>query len=280
MDVETTGLEADDVIIQLAILPFEFDREGRIYAVGRCESWLEDPGRPLDPKITALTGLTDELLRGQRIDEARVAELLSTASLVVAHNAGFDRPKFEARFPAFGRAPWACSQREVPWREEGLQGEKLEWLAFRLCEMFYEAHRADADCLMTVHLLATMLPSGRLALAPLLDQARAKTVRIWARSPKSKKGVLKMRRAPRYRWNDGEDRRPFSWWTEVREADLAAELAWLQAHVYDEGPPTWAFQIWGARDRYSSRTDHLPFVPDPESFATRYLRSVQRQAWA
>jgi DNA polymerase III subunit epsilon len=54
--------------------------------------WREDPGIPLDPKITKLTGLTSSDLAGQAIDEAAAVEILSSADIIVAHNAAFDRP--------------------------------------------------------------------------------------------------------------------------------------------------------------------------------------------
>jgi DNA polymerase-3 subunit epsilon len=55
-------------------------------------AYLGKPGRPIPPEVTALTGITDAAVRGRRIDDARVAALAASASLVVAHNAAFDRP--------------------------------------------------------------------------------------------------------------------------------------------------------------------------------------------
>ena len=55
VDVETTGLGDDDRIIQLAAVPFDFARDGRIFGVGECRSWLEDPGIPIPEEITRLT---------------------------------------------------------------------------------------------------------------------------------------------------------------------------------------------------------------------------------
>ena len=256
VDIETTGLDESDPIIQLAAVPFGFARDGRIFDVGGCEAWYEDPGVPIPEDVARLTGIRDEDVRGERIDDARVEALAADAALVIAHNAQFDRPRIERRLPAFAAKRWACSCHDVPWLEEGLQGAKLEWLAYK-CGMFYEAHRADADCLMGIHLLATSLPSGRLALDALLETARGRTARVWAvRSDRRTKDSLRRRG---YRWNGDDDGRPVAWWRDVPEAQLDAESAWLAERVYG-GSPRHLVQLFDARHRHSARVAELPYV--------------------
>ncbi|WP_234703268.1 exonuclease domain-containing protein [Sphingobium chlorophenolicum] len=66
IDVETTGLDRDtDRIIELAVQRFRFDDRGRIVQVGLPRVWREDPGIPIDPKITKLTGLAVDDIAGQ-----------------------------------------------------------------------------------------------------------------------------------------------------------------------------------------------------------------------
>ena len=75
VDVETTGLDrAKDTIIELSIRRFRFDAAGRITKIDRAYSWLEAPKLPLSPDIIRLTGLTDEQLAGQTIDEEHGAK--------------------------------------------------------------------------------------------------------------------------------------------------------------------------------------------------------------
>ncbi|GLC25515.1 3'-5' exonuclease [Roseisolibacter agri] len=258
VDVETTGLGDDDRIIQLAMIPFEFAKDGRIFAVGACRNWYEDPGIPIPEEITALTGISQADVDGQRIPDAEVEAILADTALVLAHNARFDRPHLERRFPLFAEKHWACSCDDVPWRAEGLESSKLGWLAYRMCRMFYEAHRADADCLMAIHLLASRLPSGKLAMEVLLDCARAKTARIWAcDSPFETKDVLKRRG---YRWSGGENGRLKAWWRDVPEASLEAESKWLAEHVYG-GQPKHRVQLVDAKLRYSTREPPAPPRP-------------------
>ncbi len=231
LDLETTGLDSQtDRIIELALVPFEFTADGRIYRVFGEYDEFEDPGMPIPPEVTALTGITDDMVRGRRIDEDRVREVLSDAAVVVAHNAGFDRPFAEARMADFERFAWACSFRQIPWSEEGVESGKLEYLAYRF-GFFYEGHRATIDCLAGIHVLAQRLPkSGERALKTLLDTARRPTHRVWAtNSPFETKDLLKKRG---YRWNNGDDGRPKSWYVDIDEDGLAEETKFLEAEVY------------------------------------------------
>lgn len=264
IDVETTGLKRDaDHIIQLAMVPFTFTEDGCVCDVRRSESWYEDPGIPISAEITRLTGIRQEDVAGQRIDDARVQALLDDAVLVIAHNAAFDRPFLERRISGFAALPWACSMAEVPWIEEGLPTTKLEWLSEKHAGVFYDAHRADVDCFAGIHLLASTLPSGRRAMAVLLDRVREKTVRVWAvESPFVTKGLLKERG---YRWSAGDNGSPKAWFRDLPETALDEETCWLRAHIYLEKPCPAVMQRVGARTRYSHRIAALPrrtLVPD------------------
>jgi DNA polymerase-3 subunit epsilon len=253
-DAETTGLDTErDAIIQLALLPFEYaPSTGRIYAVGEASVYLEDPGRPIPPEITALTGISDDDVARRRIDEVDVAALMVPASLVVAHNAGFDRPILERRIPAFRELPWACSQLEVPWAEHGVAAAKLEFVLFKHCGMFFDGHRADEDCHAALHALATPFADGWLPFDLLLRSSRRRTVRIWALdAPYDARHALKARG---YRWSPGEVGRPKAWYVDRREEEVEDEYAWLRMSVYPgrRGAP-WRVHSFGARDRYSVR---------------------------
>jgi DNA polymerase III subunit epsilon len=253
LDVETTGLSvAGDAIIQLAIVPFQFSSDsGRIYGVSDPITYLEDPGRPIPAEIVALTGITDQDVKGKRIDDAAVEAVVQSASLIIAHNAGFDRPFMERRLPLFKEKHWACSQQEVPWRSAGSRSGALEFLLIKRCGMFYGAHRADLDCLALIQLLATPLENGELPLALLLQSARRKSVRLWAeQAPIESKDALKTRR---YRWNPGTDGRPKAWFKELGREDLDAELSWLGANVYGGRLPKLRQDPLDAKTRYSDR---------------------------
>ena len=193
LDVETTGLSHEiDKIIEIALVPFEFSKDGRIFNVNDAYSCLEDPQIPLSQKIISLTGLTDEMLAGKSFDIDVIKKFVEPSDLIIAHNASFDRKFIEKRFPFFKTKSWACSFSQVPWESEGIASMKLEYLAYKF-GFFFEGHRAEIDCYASLHLLSKTLPmSGDLVLNALLRSARIKSYRVWAMgSSFDKKDLLK-----------------------------------------------------------------------------------------
>jgi DNA polymerase III subunit epsilon len=252
VDVETTGIDPErDKIIELGICLFEYGRnDGRIYRVIGSWDWLEDPGMPIPPEITRLTGITDQMVVGHRIDDGAVNGLLAEVVLVIAHHAAFDRRFLERRLPAFVAKPWGCSLSDIDWRAEGIRSSALEFIAYAL-GFFHDGHRAANDCRATLHVLSQPLPqTGRLALAALLEKARTRSWRLWARdAPFETKDLLKARG---YAWSPGEFGRPRCWFHDVSDAEKLAEVAWLRANVIGPDQDVWALPIT-ARDRYSDR---------------------------
>lgn len=245
LDTETTGLNpARDKMVELALLRVQVDRRtGQPVGDMQVYNGLEDPGMPMPDEARAVTGITDDMLRGQRLDDAQVHALIAEADLVIAHNAAFDRPFVEARFAAFEGLKWACSFADIDWKSLGRGSAKLSALGHDL-GFFYDAHRAEMDChaLLAV-LLAPLAPLStpsepaavstdaseppRNGLRHLLDAAQSPSFRVQATgAPFEAKDALKARG---YRW-DGTGR---VWHTRVKNADaFAAECEWLKQAVY------------------------------------------------
>lgn len=227
VDVETTGLDLEtDAMIQFAMRRFRFDADGVITRIGACHSFLEDPGRPIPPDITRLTGIADADVACRSFPDQRIEWALNHVEIVVAHNAGFDRKWIERRFPGAAGLPWACSMEDVPWQRRGFDGRKLGFLGVQ-CGFFYDAHRADVDVDAVVALLGhRFADDGRTALDVLMENARAD---IWLISAVGAAFEVKDRlRARGYRWN-AADR---VWAREVRDDERLAEEFWLATHVY------------------------------------------------
>jgi DNA polymerase III subunit epsilon len=251
LDLETTGLDAEkDEIIEIAMVPFTYSNDGRIFEVHEAYNELQEPSEAIPAVITQITGINDEMVRGHNINAEKVLEVVEPAALIVAHNAAFDRKFAEKAFDVFSTKAWACSMTDVPWQEEQFESLKLEYLAMRN-GFFYDGHRATADCNATIELLAQTLPnSGVLALTALLENARRPTCRVWAEgSSFDFKDILK---AKGYRWNDGNDGQPKSWYRDVPEDNLDEEVSFLRKEIYQREIDVPVVKIT-AFDRFSDR---------------------------
>lgn len=251
VDVETTGLDwRRDEIIELAMVPFVYGMDGKIYEVGEPFHGLRQPAEPISPEITLLTGIDDAMVSGKTIDPGAVAAAAAAADLIIAHNAAFDRRFLERFCEAFRTKPWACSMSQIDWSAEGHEGTKLVWLAAG-AGFFYDRHRAVNDCTAAIELLATHLPRSQIpALSVLLQKARTPTWRIWAEgSPFAMKDRLKGRG---YRWNGDDVVPPRCWYVDVDDEGKDAELAFLRQDIYSgRGDPL--VRRIDAYDRFSER---------------------------
>jgi len=247
--VETTGKDtANDQVIELALRRFRYDGNGHILKIDRLWSWREDPGRPLDPEITDLTGISDADLVGQVIEEDAAVRMLTSTHLIIAHNAAFDRKFVERRLPAAAGLAWCCSCYEVDWHSFGLEAGKLGWLAAQ-AGFFFDAHRAANDVDAVIALLQHPILSDRTVLAELVDSANCPSVKIEAIGASfAVKDALRLRG---YKW----DAAGKVWWREVAAKDLVDEEAWLGRVVY--GPACGSTSIGPrlteitARERYA-----------------------------
>lgn len=252
VDSETDGTETDKCnLLELALVPFFYEDTGRILAVSTedCRAYLNDPGIPLTDEIRRLTGIADEDLKGQSLNQQEIAEVLHGSNLIVAHNAGFDRKVTERFVPKLRSLPWACSQQEVPWKPMfHSPAASLEVIAHFVSGVFYGAHRAMIDCLIGVHVLATAVDEeGKTAFQHLLESSTSESIRIWATgAPYHVKDDLKRRG---YSWNDGSDGRPKAWNKRIPLDQQQTETQWLKTACGAYPQVT----ITEAIDRYSLR---------------------------
>ena len=244
VDTETTGTDViDDEIIDIAVVVIEVDEAGEIVGIASAGQALRDPGAPIPTHITRLTGITDEDVRGKSIDLDRLETLLASVDVRIAHSAAFDIAFVENLMPGLAGEAWACSMRDFDWPEAGFDGAKLGYLLNQIGR-FNTAHRAMADVVTLLQLLAHRLPHGGTVIGDLLANAARPTVRFEAvGAPFDRRAQLKVRG---YRW-DGRNR---VWWIELAKEDCAEEERWFRQDIAPHGPlPRMTPITWHQRHR-------------------------------
>jgi len=212
------------------MVAFDYTADGRIVGVRDTFSAFNEPSAPISAEVTALTGITNEMAAGHKFDDAAVTAFVESGVITIAHNSAFDRRFAERYWPVFEHKAWGCSMSEIDWRKHGFAGSQLGYL-LNGAGFFHQAHRAVDDCHALLEVLALELPTtGAPALALLLETARKPTMRVWAEQTAFElKDSLKRRG---YRWNDGSDGRPKSWFIDVDEGALDDEITFLRTEIY------------------------------------------------
>ena len=250
-DVETTGLDtASDEVVELGMVKFSFHPDGTVAAVLDTFISSNEPSRTIPEEAIKLHGITNEMAAGHKIDGNAITAFASDAAIIIAHNAAFDRKFAERYWPVFASKPWACSVNQIEWRAHGFEGSRLGYLLGGI-GMFHRSHRAVDDCHALLEILAhTIAGVDRTALSLLLENARRKTIRIWAeQAPFDLKDELKKRG---YRWSSGDEGRPKAWYVDIDEAKRDDEIAYLRQSIYLRDVDLLA-QTLSAFDRFSIR---------------------------
>lgn len=96
-DTETTGLEDDAKIIQFSGVRFKIEEDFSLTEYDYFDTYI-NPEMTLDPKITEITGITDEMLKDKPTEDKVVDYILSYMNgcgLWSAYNQNFDLKKLE-----------------------------------------------------------------------------------------------------------------------------------------------------------------------------------------
>lgn len=251
VDTETTGLShRTDEVIEIGAVSFTFNDAGEFGDVIGVYGGLQQPSMPIPAAITKLTGITDAMVIGQSIDQRQLDLVVGPADLVIAHNAGFDRPFCEKLSGTFGAKAWACSVSEVDWPARGFEGSKLGYLIGQ-SGYFHDGHRAVDDCFALLEVLTRApVPGSETPFAELYQASLRARARIFAEnSPFDMKDKLKARG---YRWADGSDGRPKSWWIEVLGDLVEAELQYLRTEIYNRADAEPLVSLLTATDRFKA----------------------------
>jgi len=161
LDLETTGGSAAfDRVLELAAIRFE---NGTVQE--RLERLVE-PGIPIPPFVTRLTGINADLTRGKPRLDKLLPELsrMVDGAVVVAHNASFDCNFLSQAFARAGLT-WdgqkLCTLRLARRLLPGLPSYRLDSLCAMLGLPYVQRHRAGPDAEATLSLLRHLIETAR-----------------------------------------------------------------------------------------------------------------------
>lgn len=246
LDVETTGLNLKrDKIIELALIRFSFNASGEIGPILARYAGLQDPGMPIPPVCTEITGITDDMVKGQTLDINRIDHHLSSSDLVIAHHAAFDRPRVENLIPSAANQRWACSMLEVDWKSRSCEGTKLGYI-LQSHGLFHKKHRAPDDCEALLAVLKAR-SDKETAFSELYRSSKRTIHRLFAvQAPFHTKDALAARG---YTWSNGTVEPHKAWWKDFPPEDFETEVNFLRNTIFNS---SWqpATTIKNAFNRY------------------------------
>jgi len=181
VDLETEGFDPQyHHILEFAGAMIDVDRDGRILSVEGPMGAFNDPGRPIERKISELTNITDEMVAGQRLSPTKIASWIGEADACLSFNVTFDRQHLEELVPEAGKMAWICAMADVRWHRLGFDGRAQGYLTMQGGLFNNSAHRATDDVETLTNLLAHEVLDGRTVLSHAMAGARAKTWRFEA----------------------------------------------------------------------------------------------------
>ncbi len=163
VDVETTGMRAaaSDRITEIAVVLVQGTRRELLF------DSLVNPGRPIPPIVSAMTGITDAMVRAApRFEEVadRVMEALA-GRIFVAHNARFDWGFVAAELHRARDlrldGPRLCTVRLARRLVPAAESCALDALSHLFALENSARHRAAGDALVTAALLERLLLLAR-----------------------------------------------------------------------------------------------------------------------
>ena len=230
IDLECNGLEyTTDEVIEIGIKSYLVNRKtGRLGKLVDEYNGLQEIEEPLKQKVINITGITEEDLKGQKIDWHKVTSIVDECDYVIAHNASYDRNFVDIRIPSSRKKIWGCSLTQIDWVKKGFHSAAL-WALNIAHGFFYQGHRSINDIEATVYLLQQKDDGGDTCyLKELIDVIDLpQTILIADKFPFPKKNVLKDNG---YHWA-GDIKCWFK--TILHEGVLKDEVEWLEKKVYE-----------------------------------------------
>ncbi len=161
LDFETTGLDTNrEHVIEIGAV--------KLIAGNVVDSFgmLVNPGKPLKPKITEITGITDIMLRDMPTAETAIPKLMDFIGdcAVAAHNASFDISMLRTELKRMGRtfsAPQIDTLAFARKLYPQLKSHRLGAVCRALGVSLKDAHRAVNDAAATAQCLDRMMGAAK-----------------------------------------------------------------------------------------------------------------------
>lgn len=157
--LKTTGFNNTvDEIIELAYLKVVISPEsGKIIKLINEASYLNEPSKiKLSPAVSEKTGITKEMLAGQKIDWNVIDVDLSSVDFIISFNAPFERPFLDKELPRLHKR-WVDVLSQIPWNEYGFKNKSLESLSLHH-GFYFEDNRSLVISQVVAKLLDFTIP--------------------------------------------------------------------------------------------------------------------------
>jgi exodeoxyribonuclease X len=157
VDLETTGLEPTDAIVEAGWTDVECDMGGNVAMVGPTMSYLVNPGRPIPPQASAIHHITDRDVEHAEPAADVLTRMGDGADIFASFGADFDRMFFGG-----GDKRWICIRKASIWSFRDCPAHSNQclryWLKLDLAgQPVMPPHRAGPDSCVSAHILARLL---------------------------------------------------------------------------------------------------------------------------
>lgn len=193
-------------IVELAAVLCEVEQDtGKLVKIVDSKQWFQDPEEedPFTEAFSEKTGITKEMVEGQSIDGRAFEDLIESAEVVIAFNAGFVRPILQEQFPSLEESIFACARNQIEWTAKGHESRSFFHLT-RDHLWYTDQKRTMEQCGAVIKLLTSetsMKGEPASYFKELIDRAMEPLITIEARVDMHQKYLMKKER---FHWDSRE----------------------------------------------------------------------------
>lgn len=188
-------------LVELAVVVLEIEREtGKPVKLIEKHNWFQDPEEELSEAYTEITGITEEMVKGNEIPLATFEAIIDSVDIFITYNAGNIRPLLQEQFPNLSDAIFACLRNQIEWTGHGNESRSLTHLT-RDHLWYNDSLRAEDLCAVYIKLLTEPGPKDQNYLLELINRAEEPLITVEAKVQMRQKYMMKKER---FRWDPKE----------------------------------------------------------------------------